>query len=94
MEVGESVFDEAFMKHMIPQLDWNGILAAANVVGFDGLPNKLDNTSLDDMDFLKAIHKLLLDIEIIAGTLECPESGRIFNIIDGIANMNISEEDA
>ena len=82
------------MTHMIPQLDWNGVLEAARAVGFDGLPDKFDKSCLSDRDFLLAVHKLLMDIHIVQGTLTCPDTGKVFKIINGIPEMNIPEADA
>jgi len=94
MEVGDSEFNEEFMRIILPTLDWNGVLLAASSVDFDGLPPTFNLSSLDDIDFLRAVHKLLLDIHVLKGKLTCPESGRVFLIENGIADMNIPEVDA
>ncbi len=94
MEVDETDYNESFMTNMIPQLDWNGVLEAARAVGFDGLPNIYDKSSLSDRDFLLAVHKLLMDIHVVEGTLTCPDTGKVFKIINGIPEMNIPEADA
>jgi multifunctional methyltransferase subunit TRM112 len=95
MEVSETEFNEGFMARTVPQLNWPGVLLVAAAVGFEGLPAELDADSVkSDRDFLLALHKLLLDVHILKGTLRCPESGREFKIEDGIANMNTPEEDA
>jgi multifunctional methyltransferase subunit TRM112 len=94
MEVGDSEFNEEFMRIILPTLDWNGVLLAASSVDFDGLPPTFNLPSLDDIDFLRAVHKLLLDIHVLKGKLTCPESGRVFLIENGIADMNIPEVDA
>ena len=83
----ETDYNENFMKHVVPSLHWPSVLVAAEAVGFEGLPATLENSMLDDADFLQALHHLLLDIHIVQGTLECPESGRTFPITDAIPNM-------
>jgi multifunctional methyltransferase subunit TRM112 len=94
MEVDESEPNEEFIARTLPTLNWHGIKVAAAAVGFDGLPEVFDVKHLEDKDFVKVIHKLLLDIHVLKGTLTCPESGRVYPIVDGIARMNISEAEA
>ena len=36
MEVRESEFNPDFMRHILPSLEWNGILVASAVVGIGG----------------------------------------------------------
>jgi len=59
----------------------------AKAVGFEGLPTEFDSEFLSDENLLKLIHRLLLDIHIIEGTLVCPESSREFLIENGIPIM-------
>ena len=91
MEVKESEFDANFIAHVLPSLDWETLLVSAEAVGMPGLPSQPDQSCLNDPTFLQAIHHLLLDIHIIDGSLTCPESGRVFQIEDGIPNMNFSD---
>ena len=44
-------------------------------------------------EFLKKLHHVLMEIEIINGDLLCPESGRKFPINDGIPNMLLNEDE-
>ncbi|EAW74253.1 hypothetical protein HSPC152, isoform CRA_b [Homo sapiens] len=47
----------------------------------------------ENEEFLRTMHHLLLEVEVIEGTLQCPESGRMFPISRGIPNMLLSEEE-
>jgi multifunctional methyltransferase subunit TRM112 len=38
-------------------------------------------------EFLKKIHKVLLEYDVEEGELICPETGRKFPIVNGIPNM-------
>ena len=51
-----------------------------------------DVTKLD-MAVLSTIHRLLMDIHVTEGTLECPDTGRKFNISEGIPNMLLLEDE-
>lgn len=44
-------------------------------------------------EFLKKVHHVLLEVEVINGDLLCPESGRRFPINDGIPNMLLNEDE-
>ena len=45
----------------------------------------------DDEEFLKIMHRILLEYEIEEGELICPETGRSFPISKGIPNMLLQE---
>ncbi|KAF4009853.1 hypothetical protein G4228_001280 [Cervus hanglu yarkandensis] len=44
-------------------------------------------------EFLRKMHHVLLEVEVLEGTLQCPESGRLFPITRGIPNMLLSDEE-
>ena len=55
-----------------------------------------ENAPLEDEsneDILKQIHHALVEVEVIQGHLECPESGRQFPINNGIPNMLLNEDE-
>ena len=93
MEVRETSLNEDFIRHILPTLNWPAILLAAEAVGLSGLPQELVPELAGDVGFLQAIHRLLLDVHIIEGSMICPESGRAFSINDGVPNMMLPESD-
>ena len=86
-EVDDTEYNPEFLKHMLPTLNWNAIQIGAKAVGVDGIPTEWDQKLINDDDFLRAIHRLLIDIHIMEGTLTCPETGRKFPIEKGIPKM-------
>ncbi len=48
---------------------------------------------LQDENLLKTLHHVLLEVEVMEGDLECPETGRKFPIKNGIPNMLINEDE-
>lgn len=92
-EVRESEFNKEFMMHVLPTLEWEGVLIAARVIGIEGMPECFDISLVEDDEFLLAMHNLLLDVHIIKGTLICPESGKTFQVQNGIADMMVEEEE-
>ena len=49
----------------------------------DSLPEEADMSE----DLLKQVHHVMMEVEVIEGELQCPESGRKFPISEGIPNM-------
>lgn len=68
-----------------------------NVLLQIGHVGELPQTLIEDFetneDFLKKAHHVLLEVEVINGDLQCPESGRKFPINDGIPNMLLNEDE-
>ena len=88
MEILETEFNKQFIQSILSSLNWKGVLIAADSIGLTGLPldPDMDQVSQDE-SLLLALHKLLLDVNVISGFLICPESGRRFPISEGIPNM-------
>ncbi|KAL6443457.1 hypothetical protein ACFW04_002950 [Cataglyphis niger] len=64
------------------------------IIGHVGeLPQILIEDFETNEDFLKKVHHVLLEVEVINGDLLCPESGRKFPINDGIPNMLLNEDE-
>jgi multifunctional methyltransferase subunit TRM112 len=51
------------------------------------LPATVPEDYATDEAFLQALHHALMEIEIIDGTLVCPETSKRFPIKDGIPSM-------
>lgn len=60
MKVTESEYNEEFIKSTLDSLDWEGVLVAANAIGFQGMPAELPVDQINNEEFLRACHKLLL----------------------------------
>ena len=57
------------------------------------LPQTISENYATDNEFLQKLHHVLLEIDIVEGNLECPETGRIFPITEGIPNMLLNEDE-
>lgn len=51
------------------------------------LPPALTPELLDDASFVKALHRVLMDMHVVEGALICPETGRRFPITEGVPNL-------
>ncbi|XP_023847908.1 multifunctional methyltransferase subunit TRM112-like protein [Salvelinus sp. IW2-2015] len=77
---------------MIPKLDWSVLVEAADGLGLlHGLPAELVTDYEKNDDFLCKIHRVLLEVKVLEGCLQCPESGREFPISLGVPNMLLNE---
>ena len=85
-EIEESESDIEFIKHILPALDWNGVVIAAKSINFD-VPEVYDSSLADDEDFLKLLYNLLIDVHVVSGSLKCAETGKIFPIENRIPNL-------
>ena len=86
-------YNQEFVKKMLQKVDYEALKEAAQVCGQqlpEKLPDELGSASEED---LQTIHKALFDIEVVTGTLVCPETGRKFPISDGIPNMLCNEDE-
>ncbi len=93
--MSEVEFDRDFLARIIPKLNWLAIVRAARQLGVgDGLPFKVVDDFENDEAFLKKAHHVILEVEVITGSLECPETGRKFPIVDGIPNMLVGEDES
>ena len=91
LEESDPNFD--FMRHILPTIDWEGLLIAATAVGLEGFPAAYSESLDNDEEFLMALHRLLIDVRIQKATLICPESGRTFPVENGIPDMRIPESE-
>ncbi|XP_041800416.1 multifunctional methyltransferase subunit TRM112-like protein [Chelmon rostratus] len=94
VKMNEVEFNPQFVSRMIPKLEWSVLVKAAEELGQrQDLPGELVADYEKDTEFLKKVHKVLLEVEVIEGCLQCPESGREFPISRGIPNMLLNEDE-
>uniref|UniRef100_A0A3P9MKH1 Multifunctional methyltransferase subunit TRM112-like protein n=1 Tax=Oryzias latipes TaxID=8090 RepID=A0A3P9MKH1_ORYLA len=95
VKVTQLDFNPQFVSRMIPKLEWGALVQAAEDLGYrQDLPGELIADYEQNEDFLKKVHRVLLEVEVMEGCLKCPESGREFPITKGIPNMLLNDDDA
>lgn len=88
----EMEYSEAFIKRMIPRLNWQVFLdAAQQLPDADTLAALPEEAPGDDADeaVLRAIHRALMEWRIVEGVMEC--DGARYRITNGIPNLVITE---
>ncbi|XP_054276024.1 multifunctional methyltransferase subunit TRM112-like protein [Macrosteles quadrilineatus] len=94
VKVSELDFNQEFVARIIPKIDWNTLYNAAEGLGHAGdLPKSIIDDYENNEEFLKKVHHVLLEVEVINGELICPETGRKFPINSGIPNMLLNEDE-
>ncbi len=93
VETVEADFDAAFLRHILPRLDWPALVAGAAALGADPpLPaDPPTPAQLEDDTFLRSLHHALLEVCLAEGALVCPGSGRRFPVVKGVPNMLLAE---
>lgn len=93
----ESEFDAERVKCLLKKLNFGALKSVAKDLSMEseleGVEAPLTDESLEDMAFLQAAHKLLFEVNVVEGSLVCPESGRVFPIREGIPNMLLHEDE-
>ncbi|XP_064540640.1 multifunctional methyltransferase subunit TRM112-like protein [Drosophila montana] len=93
-DVIESEFNPVFIERLLPKLDWSAVYGAAQVAELaEDIPAAQPENIAEDEQLLQKLHHLLFEIDVLEGQLECPETGRIFPIADGIPNMLLNEDE-
>lgn len=106
MKYEETPYEQSFVSAMVPKLEYDALLKALGEIrdcsNFEGieklgkfptLPLALPPDHEKNEEFLKQLHTVLFDLNLIEGQLVCPESGRVFPVNDGIPNMLLNDDE-
>jgi multifunctional methyltransferase subunit TRM112 len=89
-------YDPGFLKRMLGEgrVDYGVLKGHADVVAPEiQLPDAalVNDSMLEDEDFLRKLHRAMLEVVVVTGALICPETGRRFSIADQIPNLLLAE---
>eukprot|EP01068_Selenidium_serpulae_P008950 Selendium_serpulae@DN5116_c0_g1_i10.p1 len=77
-------FTAEFVKRMVQQkLDWSVLVAAAASIGEATLPESFSSGDLDDENFLRAVHDVILGVHVQEAKLVCPKCSREYPVSNG-----------
>merc|ERR1712187_1078747 len=80
-------FNPGFLRNIFRRIEWNIIFSCSRALGFSKLPKQVDIIVLAEIKFLRAFHYALLELELDNGFLVSPQSGRKFEIKEGVLNL-------
>ncbi|XP_049635892.1 multifunctional methyltransferase subunit TRM112-like protein [Suncus etruscus] len=86
-------FNPDFVARMIPKVEWTALLQAAEQLNLGEIPSGPVEGYEHNEEFLRKMHHVLLEVEVVEGTLQCPESGHLFPISRGIPNMLLNDQE-
>ncbi|GMH41349.1 hypothetical protein BSKO_09259 [Bryopsis sp. KO-2023] len=89
----EADFNTDFLRHIFGRIEWNALLEGAKMMGVGDIPEMVDESMLDDDDFMRKFHHVLLEVDLEEGFLICPETGRRFSVERGIPNLLLREDE-
>mmetsp|Transcript_27220 Transcript_27220/g.80077 ORF Transcript_27220/g.80077 Transcript_27220/m.80077 type:complete len:116 (+) Transcript_27220:32-379(+) len=88
VETMETDFNAHFVARMVEKLEWGALLGAVEQLGLDAkLPAAVPEGYAEDETFLRALHHVIVEVEVVEGELICPETSRKFPIKGGIPSM-------
>ncbi|XP_042296065.1 multifunctional methyltransferase subunit TRM112-like protein [Sceloporus undulatus] len=94
VKVSNVDFNPEFTARMVPKVEWGALVEAAESLGHrSDLPAEPIPDYESNEDFLRKVHHVLMEVEVMEGVLKCPDTGREFPITKGIPNMLLSEEE-
>merc|ERR1712159_689543 len=69
----ETEFNPDFIVRMVERLEWNVLVTTATSIGKgEGMPEQVPEDFATNEEFLKGLHHVLLEVQVIEGTLTCP----------------------
>ncbi|KAK9480063.1 hypothetical protein V1514DRAFT_326315 [Lipomyces japonicus] len=84
-------FSAEFVTGILGRIDWPALLTTTKELGNHQLP--LDKPEIanphapENAQVLKDLHTLLLETQIVQGSMRCAACGHVYFIRDGIANF-------
>ncbi|XP_015272326.1 PREDICTED: multifunctional methyltransferase subunit TRM112-like protein [Gekko japonicus] len=94
VKVNNLDFNQEFTARMVPKVEWGALVEAAESLGHrSDLPSEPIPDYEKNEEFLRKVHHVLMEVEVMEGVLKCPDTGREFPITKGIPNMLLSEEE-
>ncbi|KAF3831628.1 hypothetical protein GH733_000440 [Mirounga leonina] len=67
------------LAHMIPKVEWVALPEAADTLNLVKVPKGPTEGYEHDEKLLRQMHHMLLQVDVLEGTLQCPESGLLPN---------------
>jgi multifunctional methyltransferase subunit TRM112 len=93
MKQEPTAFHPDATARLLAKLDWPALRATAAALGIAELPAAPPAKPEEDLEFLKSVHDLVMDIHVTEGALVCPNCARSYPIRKGIPNMLLREDE-
>ncbi|TIB73991.1 Trm112p-domain-containing protein [Wallemia mellicola] len=88
IEIREQEFNDEFIKSFFHKLDYKVLKSTLQSLGDDTLRvNEIDDINSQSEEFLRSLHRVLLEMDVTQGELVCPNCQHKYPINEGIPNM-------
>jgi len=92
VEKQETEFNPEFVKHMMPKIDWTALVTSCKDLDI-ALPAEVPANALENEEFLKNLHNVLIDLHIQEAALICNNCSRVYPVVNGVPNMLLNEDE-
>lgn len=75
-EVREQEFDSELVKKTLERMNWSHLITTAKGLGENQLPEQLDVQLMENEEFLRKMHNILFQFQVLEGALVCVECDR------------------
>eukprot|EP00126_Sphaerothecum_destruens_P015426 Sdes_comp9430_c0_seq1m893 len=89
----EADFNPAFIKAMLPKLDWTALKTTCDQLSIDSIPSTLPEEADQNDEFFQLVHHILLETIILEGKLVCSNCGHEYTVKKGVPNMLLCEDE-
>lgn len=86
-------FNPNFMVRMIPKVEWAVLVQAVDTLNLAEVPKEPTEGYEHYETSLRKMYLVLFEVDVLEGTLRCPESGLLFPISRGIPNRLLNDEE-
>eukprot|EP00741_Cyanophora_paradoxa_P023693 tig00021612_g22887.t1 len=99
VSIQETEFNEDFARRLIGKVDWPALAETAaalglyDKLGIPELPSTPPEAATADDALLKAMHRVLLEVQVIEGKLVCNNCGKAYSVSKGIPNMLLTQDE-
>ncbi|KAF8326633.1 uncharacterized protein EI90DRAFT_3146497 [Cantharellus anzutake] len=93
VEIRETDFNPEFLQGFMPKIEWDALVSASRQLGDTSLPENLPAPEAQTEEFLKALHRVLMETHVEEGAMICPNCGHEYRISNGIPNMLLTEHE-
>ncbi|KTW32421.1 RNA methylation protein TRM112 [Pneumocystis jirovecii RU7] len=85
-------FNPEFLLNILYRMDWPAlILTVKEIFGTETLPHEKPELTIEHVDMLQQLHTLLLETQVMEGSLVCRNCNHIYPIKEGIPNFLLTE---
>lgn len=83
----EQDFQPEFILNILDRVQWDALVKVLANLGNNSLPQEKPNITIEDVEFLKNLHQLLIETNILEGEMICENCNHIYYIKNSIPNF-------